>query len=83
MRGQDEEVVTLTKPTLTVGQLRARLAGAPDDLPIQVWLPEEPGRDGPGDLWTTLILAEAESEAPNFFRLDADYEPGEYYRSVR
>ncbi len=70
---------------LTVGQLRAALAGIPDDLPVTVWAVDKPG----GDFAEELVLCSAvratgtdddhEVALPEFI-LEADFPTGSYYR---
>jgi hypothetical protein len=47
--GPDEELFEHRVTAWTVGELRAALAGVPDDLPISVVTAEEPGSDLAGD----------------------------------
>ena len=57
MACHDEELFDHQVTAWTVGQLRAALAGAPDDLPVRVITAEEPGSDLAGDEQVVISAA--------------------------
>jgi hypothetical protein len=72
----------------TVGQLRAALAGLPDDTPLQVNYAEEPG----GKFVSTQVVIGAGFGSSTMngvttddreFSIDCEFPSGEYYRRIR
>jgi hypothetical protein len=57
MTYDDEELFDHQVTAWTVGQLRAALAGLPDDLPARIITAEEPGSDLAGDEQVVISAA--------------------------
>jgi hypothetical protein len=83
----DEELFTHTVTTWTVGDLRKALDGVPDELPLIVFIAEEPG----GDTVDEQVVIGAgprndhgpEGAPPDSFEIGCEFPSGEYYRRTR
>ena len=83
----NEELFTHTVGIWTAGQLREALGGVPDELPVHVWIADEPG----GETCDEQVVYDAgpwnshgnEIAPPDQFGISCEFPPGEYYRRTR
>lgn len=96
MAYDDEELFDHQVTAWTVGQLRAALAGLPDDLPVSVLVSEEPGGEFADEQvvisaapWARMNNATAEDVRrklasgelqPDHLEISAEFPSGQYYR---
>lgn len=96
MAYDDEELFDHQVSAWTVGQLRAALAGLPDDLPVSVLVSEEPGGEFADEQvvisaapWARVNNATAEDVRrklasgelqPDHFEISVEFPSGQYYR---
>ena len=93
MSPADEELFRHEVDVMTVGELRAALAGVPDDAHVRVEIAESPG----GDTCDEQVIYRAGADptiwyrdtrthepprrpADGWFTLSAEFPPGDYYR---
>lgn len=72
----DEQLFHHEVTVLTVGQLRAALAGVPDEARVRVHLATEPG----GEFADEQVVFGAGVDPDGWFDLESDFPSGEYYR---
>lgn len=80
----DEELFTHEVEVWTVGDLRKAMEGAPDDLPLRVFIPEKPGGDATSERVIHYAAPWNEvnggAELPDCFTLECEFPPGPYRR---
>lgn len=80
----DEELFTHEVEAWTVGDLREAMKHAPDEMPLRVFLAEEPG-GGTCDEQVVFAGSQWNSRGdkdapPDCFSIETDFPPGQYYR---